>query len=80
LLDEKRWLPLEIINNHQSKFQKLPAIVAPRNVSQAVQPAEWSFVNNTSVTEYLSNKDNEPRSYYSGSKLEFDPPFRIKVN
>ncbi|XP_027931510.1 two-component response regulator ARR10-like [Vigna unguiculata] len=78
LLEEKSWLPLEIINNHQSKFQKLPAIVAPKNGSQAVQPDEWSFVNNTSVTEYLSNKSNEPRNYSNSLKLEFDPPFRIK--
>ncbi|ESW20033.1 hypothetical protein PHAVU_006G175300 [Phaseolus vulgaris] len=78
LLDEKRWLPLEIINNHQSKFQKLPAIVAPKTGSHAVQPTEWSFVNNTSVTEYISNKPNEPRNYSSSLKLEFDPPFRIK--
>lgn len=81
LLEEKSWIPLEIKSNHQSKFQKLAANVAPKNNgSQAVQLAEWSFVNKTSVREYLSNKSNEPRNYSNNLKLDFDPPFRIKVN
>ncbi|XP_014517457.1 uncharacterized protein LOC106774946 [Vigna radiata var. radiata] len=79
LLEEKSWIPLEIKSNHQSKFQKLAANVAPKNNgSQAVQLAEWSFVNKTSVREYLSNKSNEPRNYSNNLKLDFDPPFRIK--
>ncbi|XP_020232347.1 myb-related protein 1 isoform X2 [Cajanus cajan] len=83
LLEEKRWPPLEIMNNHQTKFKRLlPSnpIVAPKNGSQAVQPAEWSSVNNTSIREYLSNNSNEPRNYSNSLKLEFDPPFRIKLN
>lgn len=80
LLEEKRWPPLEILNNHQSMLKRLPAIVAPKNGSQAVQPAEWSFVNNTSIRDYLSNNSNEPLNNSNSLKLEFDPPFRIKVN
>ncbi|TKY71848.1 putative Myb family transcription factor [Spatholobus suberectus] len=80
LLEEKRWPPLEIMNNHQSKFKRLPASVAPKNGSQSVQPAEWSFVNNTSIREYLSINSNEHRNYSNSLKLEFDPPFRIKLN
>ncbi|CAJ1961924.1 unnamed protein product [Sphenostylis stenocarpa] len=78
LLEEKMWAPIEIINNHQSKFQKLPVILAPKNGLRAVQTAEWSFLNNTSITEHLSNKFNEPRNYSNSLKQEFDPPFRIK--
>ncbi|KAL5157385.1 putative Myb family transcription factor [Glycine soja] len=78
LLEEKRWPPLEILNNHQSMLKRLPAIVAPKNGSQAVQPAEWSFVNNTSIRDYLSNNSNEPLNNSNSLKLEFDPPFRIK--
>lgn len=81
LLEEKRWPPLEIMNNHQSKFRRLPAsIVTPKNGSQAVQPAEWSFVNSTSIREYLSNNSNELPKYSNNLKQEFDPPFRIKLN
>lgn len=81
LLEEKRWPPLEILNNHQSKFQKLPSIDSPKIGSQAIQPAEWSsFMNNTSIIDYLSNNSNEPLNNSNSLKLEFDPPFRIKVN
>ncbi|KAG4384184.1 hypothetical protein AAZX31_13G211400 [Glycine max] len=79
LLEEKRWPPLEILNNHQSKFQKLPSIDSPKIGSQAIQPAEWSsFMNNTSIIDYLSNNSNEPRNNSNSLKLEFGPPFRIK--
>ncbi|KAL2340585.1 hypothetical protein Fmac_008525 [Flemingia macrophylla] len=83
LLEEKRWPPLEIINNHQTKFKRLlpaNAIVAPINGSQVVQPVEWSSVNNTSFREYLSNNSNKPCNYSNNFKLEFNPSFRIKLN
>ena len=78
LLEEKRWPPLEILNNHQSKFQKLPSIDSPKIGSQAIQPAEWSsFMNNTSIIDYLSNNSNEPRNNSNSLKLEFGPPFQM---
>lgn len=84
--EEKRWPPLEIMNNHQWK-KRLP--IASNNGSQSVvhqfrttptslRPTELNFGNNTRIKEHLSNSDDH-RNYANGLKLEFDPPFRIKV-
>ncbi|XP_061342693.1 myb-related protein 1-like [Gastrolobium bilobum] len=68
-LEEKRWPPLEIMNNHQSnKFKTTPA-----NVIVGSQAVERSTGNNTSIREYLSHPNDIV-------KLAFDPPFRIKLN
>lgn len=85
--EEKRWPPLEIMNNHQWK-KRLP--ITYNNGSQSVvhqfrttptslRPAELNFGNNTRIKEHLSNSDDH-RNYANGLKLEFDPPFRIKLN
>ncbi|MED6155053.1 hypothetical protein PIB30_002269 [Stylosanthes scabra] len=51
-LEEKKWPPLQIMNNHH----------------------QWKF-NSTEPLQQPSM-----REYLSPSKLEFDPPFRIKLN
>ncbi|MED6175818.1 hypothetical protein PIB30_081929 [Stylosanthes scabra] len=53
-LEEKKWPPLEIMNNHHH---------------------QWKF---KSTHEPLHQPSM--REYLSPSKLEFDPPFRIKLN
>ncbi|KAL1289065.1 hypothetical protein HN51_057509 [Arachis hypogaea] len=60
-LEEKKWPPLEIMNNHHQWKFKGPTI---GNIPESVQP---------SIREYLSTSKNNLR-------LEFDPPFRIKLN
>ena len=71
------------MNNHEWKINSLPSNNVTANTGsqsivhqfgtmpESVQPAERSFVNNTSIREYLSMSNS--------LKLEFDPPFRIKV-
>jgi len=69
-LEEKRWPPLDIMNNHpywKKKFHE-----------QSLRPAEGSFGNNTRSREHISNINND-HNYFNSSKVEFDPPFRIKV-
>ncbi|XP_027339172.1 probable transcription factor KAN4 [Abrus precatorius] len=77
-LEEKRWPPLEIMSNQQSKFKRLPANISAKIGSEAFQPVG----NKTSIGfgEYLSKNSNEPRNYSNSLKLQFDPPFRIKLN
>jgi len=89
-LEEKRWPPLEIMNNHTWK-KRLPATITSNTESQSVvlhqfgtttpaslRPSELNFSNKTRIREPLSNSD-EHRSYSNNFKLEFEPPFRIKV-
>ncbi|CAJ1938662.1 unnamed protein product [Sphenostylis stenocarpa] len=90
-LEEKRWPPLEIMNNHPWK-KRLPATITSNTESQSVvlhqfgtttpaslRPSEFNFGNNTRIREYLSNSD-EHRSYSNSFKIDFEPPFRIKSN
>jgi hypothetical protein len=80
-LEEKRWPPLDIMNNHQYLKKNLHTIT---NVSTfgstttSLRPAELSFGNNIRFREHLSNI-NEHQNSFNNSKLQFDPPFRIKV-
>ena len=88
-LEEKKWPPLDIMNNHHWK-KRLPANITSNAVSQPVvhqfgttaasllRPSELNFGNNTRIKEHLSNSD-EHRNYSNSFKLEFEPPFRIKV-
>ncbi|KAK7359210.1 hypothetical protein VNO77_01160 [Canavalia gladiata] len=84
-LEEKRWPPLEIMNNHQWK-KRLPTNIVT-NTGQSVvnqfgitpaslRPSELNFGNSTRIREHLSKTDD----HCSYLKLEFDPPFRIKLN
>ncbi|KHN06404.1 two-component response regulator ORR24-like [Glycine soja] len=89
-LEEKKWPPLDIMNNHHWK-KRLPANITSNAVSQPVvhqfgttaasllRPSELNFGNNTRIKEHLSNSD-EHRNYSNSFKLEFEPPFRIKSN
>jgi hypothetical protein len=80
-LEEKRWPPLDIMNNHQYLKKNLHTIT---NVSTfgstttSLRPTEVSFGNNIRFREHLSNI-NEHHNSFNNSKLQFDPPFRIKV-
>lgn len=86
-LEQKRWPPLEVMNNHQWKknmFSNTEAqsVVHDRfgsTLTSSLRPAEVSFGNNTRTREHLSNTNEHP-NYFNNSKLEFDPPFRIKVS
>lgn len=75
-IEDKSWPPLEIVNNHhQPKFKRLLSVnVTAKTCSPQAE-------RSTSVTEYLSNSIDQPNYNYSSSslKLEFEPPFRIKV-
>ncbi|XP_027347679.1 myb-related protein 1-like [Abrus precatorius] len=88
-LEEKRWPPLEIMNNHQWK-KRLPTNITANTGSQSVvhqfgttpaslRSSELNFGNNTRIREHLSNPF-EHRNRSNSLKLEFDPPFRIKLN
>ncbi|KAL2343286.1 hypothetical protein Fmac_004571 [Flemingia macrophylla] len=88
-LEEKRWPPLEIMNNHHWR-KRLPANITSNTGSQSVvhqfgtiqaslRPSELNFGNNKRIREHLSNSD-EHRNYANSLKLEFEPPFRIKLN
>ncbi|KAK7369131.1 hypothetical protein VNO80_11165 [Phaseolus coccineus] len=90
-LEEKRWPPLEIMNNHPWK-KRLPANITSNTESQSVllhqfgtttpaslRPSDLNFANKTRIREHITNSD-EHRSYSNSSKLEFEPPFRIKSN
>ncbi|TKY60044.1 putative Myb family transcription factor [Spatholobus suberectus] len=87
--EEKRWPPLEIMNTHPWK-KRLPANITSNTGSQSVvhqfgptpaslRPSELNFGNNTRIREHLSNSD-EHQNYSDSLKLEFEPPFRIKLN
>ena len=88
-LEEKKWPPLDIMNNHHWK-KRLPANISSNSGSQPVvhqfgttspslRPSELNFGNNTRISwEHLSNSD-EHRNYSNSLKLELEPLFRIKV-
>ncbi|BAT73614.1 hypothetical protein VIGAN_01111700 [Vigna angularis var. angularis] len=86
-LEEKRWPPLEIMNNHPWK-KRLPSNTDSKSVllhqfgsttSPSLRPTELNFPNKTRIREHLSNSD-EHRSYSNAFNPEFEPPFRIKSN
>ncbi|KAG4999934.1 hypothetical protein AAZX31_08G114100 [Glycine max] len=89
-LEEKKWPPLDIMNNHHWK-KRLPANISSNSGSQPVvhqfgttspslRPSELNFGNNTRISwEHLSNSD-EHRNYSNSLKLELEPLFRIKSN
>nr|QSD99761.1 MYB family transcription factor [Melilotus albus] len=84
-LEEKRWPPLEIMNNHpywkknlHDNFSTNTSETQFGSTTTSLRPAEVSFGNNTRNREHISNiKDH---NYFNSSKVEFDPPFRIKLN
>lgn len=85
-LEGKRWPPLEIMNNHPWK-KRLPSNTESQSVllhqfgtttPASLRPSDLNFANKTRIREHISNSD-EHRSYSNSSKLEFEPPFRIKV-
>ncbi|OIW19235.1 hypothetical protein TanjilG_20360 [Lupinus angustifolius] len=91
-LEEKKWPPLQIMNNNHEWKKMLPTNVNANTMSQSVvqqfgtttsslRPSDLlSFGNNTRlIKEHLSNSD-EPFNYSTSLKLGFDPPFRIKLN
>ncbi|KAK7247170.1 hypothetical protein RIF29_42047 [Crotalaria pallida] len=90
-LEEKRWPPLEIMNNTHEWKKRLPINnITANTVSQSVvqqfgtspsslRPSDLCFGNNTIIKDHLSNSD-DPSNYSTGLKLGFDPPFRIKLN
>ncbi|KAE9602954.1 hypothetical protein Lal_00050003 [Lupinus albus] len=81
-LEEKRWPPLQIMNNNHEWKKMLPTNITANTMSQsAVQQSDLlSFGNNTRlIKQHLSNSD-EPFNYSTSLKLGFDPPFRIKLN
>jgi len=75
-LEEKRWPPLEIMNNHPWK-KRLPSNTDSQSLLLH-QFGSTTSPNKTRIREHLSNSD-EHRSYSNTFKLEFEPPFRIKV-
>ncbi|CAL0306459.1 unnamed protein product [Lupinus luteus] len=91
-LEEKRWPPLQIMNNNHEWKKMLPTNITANTMSQSVvqqfgtttsslRPSDMlSFGNKTRlIKEHLSNSD-EPFNYSTSLKLGFDPPFRIKLN
>ncbi|QCD84475.1 transcription factor LUX-like [Vigna unguiculata] len=76
-LEEKRWPPLEIMNNHPWK-KRLPSNTDSQSLLLH-QFGSTTSPNKTRIREHLSNSD-EHRSYSNTFKLEFEPPFRIKSN
>ncbi|KAI4332549.1 hypothetical protein L6164_017448 [Bauhinia variegata] len=94
-LEGKRWPPLDIINNNQWKFKRLPS----NNITWANNPAsqsslhqfgsmptwvgpddQWSLGSNTNNREHHPLKASDTHSYSGSLKQEFEPPFRIKMN
>ncbi|XP_058731664.1 uncharacterized protein LOC131603377 [Vicia villosa] len=77
-LEEKRWPPLDIMSNNQYWKKNLHTNVSTfgSTTTTSLRPVEVSFGNNTRIRENLL-KLNE---YHSSSKVEFDSPFRIKMN
>ncbi|KAE9601190.1 hypothetical protein Lal_00023776 [Lupinus albus] len=87
--EEKRWPPLQIMNNN-TEWKKMLSTTS-NSVSQSVvqqfeasisslRPSDQlSIGNNTRIKDHLSNSD-EPFNYSTCLKLGFDPPFRIKLN
>ncbi|KAK7400161.1 hypothetical protein VNO78_11361 [Psophocarpus tetragonolobus] len=84
-LEEKRWPPLDIVKNHHWKKRFTSNTTSQSVVHQfgttpaSLRTSELNFGNNTRITEHLSNSD-EHRNYSNSFKLEFEPPFRIKLN
>ncbi|XP_045821088.1 putative two-component response regulator ARR20 [Trifolium pratense] len=80
-LEEKRWPPLDIMNNHQYLKKNLHANIVSTfgPTTTSLRPAEVNFGNNTRFRDHLSNI-NEHHNSFNSSKLQFDPPFRIKLN
>ncbi|KAK7318813.1 hypothetical protein RJT34_03520 [Clitoria ternatea] len=77
-LEEKRWPPLETMN-----WKKMSQSVSHHQFGTtpaSLRPAELNFGNNTGIKEHLTNSDEHHRKYSNNLKLEFDPPFRIKLN
>ncbi|KAI5384959.1 uncharacterized protein LOC127102539 isoform X1 [Lathyrus oleraceus] len=70
-LEEKRWPPLDIMNNNQYWKKNLHTNVSSfgSTTTTSLRPAE----NLLKINEYYS-------SFNTSSKLEFDSPFRIKMN
>jgi hypothetical protein len=78
-LEEKRWPPLDIMNNHPYWKKNLHDNFSNNTCDRtSLRPAEVSFGNNTRSRENISNINND-HNYFNSSKIEFDPPFRIKV-
>lgn len=79
-LEEKRWPPLDIMNNHPYWKKNLHDNFSNNTCDRtSLRPAEVSFGNNTRSRENISNINND-HNYFNSSKIEFDPPFRIKLN
>lgn len=92
-LEEKRWPPLDIFNNHHWR-KNLHANVSTNTTgpqsfayhqfgsatSTSLRPNEVSFGNNTRINRENLSSINEHHNYFHNSKLEFDPPFRIKLD
>ncbi|XP_057416825.1 transcription factor HHO1-like [Lotus japonicus] len=81
-LEEKKWPPLETMNNHhhwKKNYSSQSVLHQFGTTPAALKPAELSIGTNTRIKEFLSNPD-EHHNPSNSLKLEFNPPFRIKLN
>lgn len=80
--EKKNWSPFEIMNNiHQPEFKRLLSNVTSKTWSQPIQKIEWNNTSSsiTNNTEYLL-KSKEPCNSSTSLLLQFEAPFRIKLN
>lgn len=81
-LEEKNWSPFEIMNNiHQPEFKRLLSNVTSKTWSKPIEKVEWNNTSSsiTNNTEYLL-KSKEPCTSSTSLLLQFEAPFRIKLN
>lgn len=81
-LEEKNWSPFEIMNNiHQPEFKRLLSNATSKTWSQPIQKVEWNNTTSsiTNNVEYLL-KSKEPCNSSTSLLLQFEAPFRIKLN
>lgn len=93
-LEEKRWPPIDMINNSQWKVNRTSNTWDSTSTQSlghrttggkfigetysTARPTEWNLGNNRRVRQFLSTSDDVV-SDSNNFKPEFEPPFRLEV-